>query len=109
MIGVTAVTEACCQAVLQSGTEQWGMRFALTSVAVHMCWVTADLYGQQIFIGVIAVTQGCCQAVLQSSTEQWGMQVALTSGAIFCAQPMFLVCLGLIYVHLVFYGCLLPV
>jgi len=77
LIGVTAVTQACCQAILQSSTEQWRMHFALTSVAVRYSWVTAYLYVEQILIGVIAVTQACCQAVLQSSTEQWGMQVCL--------------------------------
>ena len=43
-MGVIAVTQACYQSVLQSSTEQWGMHFALTSVAVNWCWVTADLY-----------------------------------------------------------------
>jgi len=81
LMGVTAVTQACCQAVLQSSTEQWRMHFALTSVAVNWSWVTAYLYVEQILIGGTAVTQACCQAVLQSSTEQWRMHFALTSDA----------------------------
>ncbi len=70
-IGVIAVTQACCEPVLQSSTGQCGMHFAKTSAAVHWCWVTAHLYEQQNFIGVIAVTQACCEPVLQSSTGQW--------------------------------------
>ena len=34
-IGVIAVTQACCEPVLQSNTEQWGMRFTLVTAAVH--------------------------------------------------------------------------
>ena len=58
------------------------MQFALTSVAVHWCWVTAHLYEQNISIGVIAETQACSEPVSQSTTEQWGMQIALTSVAV---------------------------
>ncbi len=36
-IGVGAVTQACCELVLQSSTEQWGMHFALSSAAQHCC------------------------------------------------------------------------
>jgi len=54
---VIAVTQACCQAVLQSSTEQCKMHFAQTSAAVHFC----RLYEEQISIGVIAVTQACCE------------------------------------------------
>ena len=68
--GVLAVAQACCQAVLQSSTEQWGMHFALTSAAMHWWWVTARLYKEQNFISAIAVAQGCCKPVLHSSTEQ---------------------------------------
>ncbi len=61
------------------------MHFALTSAAVHLSWVSAGLYEEQIVIGVIAVTQACCEPVLHSSTEQWGMHFALTSAAVhFC-------------------------
>ena len=67
-IGVIAVTQACCEPVLQSNTEQWGMHFALPSAAVHLSWFTAHLYEEQISIGVIAVTQACCEPVLQSTT-----------------------------------------
>ncbi|DBA89324.1 TPA: hypothetical protein ACH3X2_004768 [Trebouxia sp. C0005] len=35
---------ACCEPVLQSSTEQWGMHFAQTSAALHVCWLTAHLY-----------------------------------------------------------------
>ncbi len=67
--GVVAVTQACCEPVLQSTTEQWGMHFAQTSAAVHFCWLTAHLYEEQISTGVIAVTQACCEPVLQSTTD----------------------------------------
>ncbi len=59
-----------------------GNAFALTSAAVHECWVTAHLYGEQISIGVIAVTKTCCEPVLQSSTEQWELHFALTRHAV---------------------------
>ena len=58
-----AVTEGYCEPVVQSSTEQWGVQFCKTSVAVHWCWATAQLCEQQIFIGAIAVTQGCCEPV----------------------------------------------
>ncbi len=35
-IGAIAVTQACCEPVLQSTTEQWEMHFALISAAVHL-------------------------------------------------------------------------
>ncbi len=38
---------------------------------MHWCWVTAQLYEQQILTGVFAVKQACWQPVLHSSTEQW--------------------------------------
>ncbi len=69
LIGVTAVTQARCQAVLQSSIEQWGMHFALTSVRVSWCCVTADMYVEQIVIVVNAVTQACCQAVFHSNSS----------------------------------------
>ena len=67
---VIAVTQACCEPVLQSSTEQWGMLFALTSTAVHFCWLTAHLYEEQISTGITAGTQACCEPVLQSSIVQ---------------------------------------
>ncbi len=42
-IGVIAVTQTCCEPVLQSNTEQSEMHVALTSAAVHFCWLTAHL------------------------------------------------------------------
>ena len=68
-IGVSAVTQTCCEPVLQSSTEQWGMHFAQISAAVHSSWLTAHLYEEEISTGVIAKTQACCELVLQSSTE----------------------------------------
>ena len=68
-IGVIAVTQTCCEPVLQSSTEQWGMYFALSSAVLHTIWLTAHLYKGQVFTGVIAKTQACCELVLQSSTE----------------------------------------
>ena len=56
-ICVIAVTQTCCEPVLQSTTEQWGMYFALTSAAVHVYWLSAHLYKEQVSIGVIAVAQ----------------------------------------------------
>ena len=82
-IGAIAVPQACCELVLQSSTEQWGIRFAQTSAAEHWCWVTAHLYEQQIFIGAIAVPQACCELVLQSSTEAGGV-FPITVGNAFC-------------------------
>jgi len=76
------VMQACCEPVLQSSTEQWGMHVALTSAAVHWCWSKAHLYEEQIFSSVIAMIQACCQPVLQSSTEQWELHLALTSAAV---------------------------
>ena len=31
LIGVIAVTQACCQPLLQTSTEQWGLHVALSS------------------------------------------------------------------------------
>jgi len=56
-IGVFAVTQGCCQPVLQSSTAQWSMHFAKTSAAVPWWWVAAHLYEEQMFINVAAVTQ----------------------------------------------------
>ncbi len=69
LIGVTAVSESCCQPVLQSSLEQWGVRFAKNSAAVHWVCRTADQYERETFIGVTAVSQRCCQPVLHSSNE----------------------------------------
>ncbi len=69
--GVIAVTQACCEPVVQSSTGQWSLHSAQASAAVHWCWVTVQLHEQQTFIGVIAVTQACCEPVVQSSTGQW--------------------------------------
>ncbi len=81
-IGVSAVTQACCEVLLQSSTEQWRLHFALTSAAVHFLCVTAHLYEEQMSIGVSAVTQACCEVLLQSSTEQWRLHFALISAAV---------------------------
>ncbi len=70
------MTQACCEPVFQSTTEQGEMHFAQTSVAVHLSWPTAHLYEEQISIGAIAVTQACCEPVLQSTTDQWEMHFA---------------------------------
>ncbi len=61
------------------------MHFALTSAAVHCCWVTAPLYEQHISKGATELTQACCESVSQSSAEQRGIHCALTSAAVhFC-------------------------
>ncbi len=68
IIGVVAVTQACCEPMLQSSTGHYGMHLALSSAAEHWCWVTADMYEESTIIGVVAVTQACCQPGLQTST-----------------------------------------
>ena len=55
-IGVIALTQACCESVLQSSTEEWVMHFALNRAAVHWCWLTVNLYEEQISIGVTSMT-----------------------------------------------------
>ncbi len=70
IIGVIAVSQGCCQSVLQSSIELWGMHSLNISAAVHWFCIVADLYEQQIIIGVIAESQDCCQSVLQSSIVQ---------------------------------------
>ena len=83
-IGANAVTQGCCEPVLQSSTELCGVHLARTNAAVHWCWVTAHLSEQQIFTGAVAVTQGCCEPVLQSSTEQRVVHLARTDAAVHC-------------------------
>ncbi len=56
IIGVIAVSQGCCQPVLQSSIVQWRMHFAKNSAAVHWFSIIADLYEQQIIIGVYAVS-----------------------------------------------------
>ena len=51
---VLAVAQACWQPDLNSSTDQWGVHSAKSSIAVRCYWVTAQLFGQQIFIGVMA-------------------------------------------------------
>jgi len=79
---VIAVAQACCEPVLQSSNEQWGMHSAQACAAVQLSWPTAPLNEEQISIGVIAVKQASCEPVLQSSNEQWGMHSAQTSAAV---------------------------
>ena len=74
--------QACCEAVLQSSTEQQGSYSALTSAAVLWCCITAHLYEEQMSVGVTAGSQACCEPVLQSSTEQWGSYASLASVAV---------------------------
>ena len=81
-MGVIAVAQDCCQAGLQSNTEQWGSYFASTSAAVLWCYITAHLNEEQFSIGVIAIAQACCEPALQRSTEQQGSCFALTSPAV---------------------------
>ena len=42
-IGVIAVTQACCEPVLQSSIGQCGTQFAKTRAAVLLWWITARL------------------------------------------------------------------
>ena len=87
--GVIALTQACCEPVLQSTTIQWRMHFAHTSAAVHFCSLTEHLYEEQISIGLSAVTEACCEPVLQSSTEQWRMHLALCCPVLQCISVRF--------------------
>ena len=57
-IGAIAVAQGCCEASLQSSTEQQGSYSALTSSAVHWSSITPHLCEQQFSIGAIAVAQG---------------------------------------------------
>ena len=66
-IGVFAATQACCQPVLHSSSEQGA---TVLCQKRHWCWATAHLWEEQISIGVFAATQACCQPVLHSSSEQ---------------------------------------
>ena len=52
------------------------------STGLHWCFITVQLYEEQLSLGVFAVTQGCCQPDSHSSTEQWGAYFALTSAAV---------------------------
>ena len=76
------MTQACCEPVLQSTTEQWRMHFAFISAPVHLSLLFAHLYEEQISIGAVAVTQACCEPVLQSTTEQWRIHFAMISAAV---------------------------
>jgi len=42
---------ASCEPVLQSSTERWGAHFALSSAALHWCWLIAHLYEEQMCMG----------------------------------------------------------
>ncbi len=81
-MGVVAVGQGCCEASLQSNTEQCQSYSVLTSAAVHWSCINALLDEEQISIGVVAVAQGCCEPVLQSNTEQWESYCALSSDAV---------------------------
>ena len=108
-MGVIAVTQGYCEAVLQSSTEQLEQHFAKNSVAVHWCWITAHLYDQQIFTGANAVTQGCCQAVLQSSTEQWEQHFAQGSAAVhYCWVTAHMYCQAAMKSSTEQWVCILP-
>ena len=54
--GVSAGTQACCQAVLQTNLNSREAIMPLTSASVHWCCVTAQLCEEKMSIGVIAVT-----------------------------------------------------
>jgi len=87
-IGVLALTQACCQPVLLSNTDQWKMYLTQSSAAVPCCWVIAYLCEEVIFIGVFAVTQGCCQPVLKSSIS-WQQQSKSNANLLPLLQPDF--------------------
>ena len=84
--GVFAVTQACCEPVIQSSTGRLGIHLIPSRAAEHWCWVTADLYEEPIILGAFAVTQACCQPVLQSSTGHMRMHLILNSADLY-EQP----------------------
>ena len=56
-LGSLLSCRSCTGRLTYQGKEEWGLHFALNSVAVHWCWVSAHLYEEQIFIGVSAGLQ----------------------------------------------------
>ena len=70
---------------MQSSTEQWELRVALSSAVVQMCRLIAHLQEQQGFTGVFAGKQHC-QLFLHSNMEQWGVHVALSSATVHWCQ-----------------------
>ena len=78
-----AVAQACCDLVLQSSTEQWGLHIALTSAGVLWCCIIAHLYEQQICVGVIAVdTVPATSPFCRSALKQCGSYFVLNSAAV---------------------------
>ena len=81
---------ACCEAVLQSSTEQWGLQFALSTAAVQFCWVSAHLNEMHFTIGAIAVKHcllACCSVVLCKTGSQQPCATAVTPMKI-CSSHM---------------------
>ena len=72
-LGAIAVTQACCEPVVQCTTDQWGLHFAQTNAAVHFCWLTAQLYEEPISSsGQNAVsTVQCCYAKQAHSRQSF--------------------------------------
>jgi len=53
--------------------------FAKNSVAVHWCWVTAQLYEQYVFIGVCAVTHLLATCLEQ---QHWTVVIAFAKNSV---------------------------
>ena len=81
-MGITAMTQSCCQPVLGSCAEPEGNCSALNKAAVPLALRSASLYEKPICIGLSAVTQGCCQPDLHSSTELEGKCSPLNRAAV---------------------------
>ena len=79
-----AVAEGHWQPGLQSSTVQRGKLLAKFSAAVHWCWVTASLYGEQTSIGVLQWQKAAGSLVCRA---------ALCRGDCFLPNPV-LQCIG---------------
>jgi len=85
---ILRLCSAAVDSVLQSSTEDWGARFALSSAAVHRCWLTAPLYEEQICIGVTTVLK--CKLWACFAEQHW------TLGISFCQSQC---CSALLLAH----------
>ena len=57
------------------------MHFAHVSAAVHLCWLTAHLYEQQIFTLLFQSHKHAVSLFCRATLDQWGMPFALSNAA----------------------------
>jgi len=57
------------------------MHFAHISAAVHLCWLAAHLYEQQIFTLVFQSHKHAVSLFCRATLDQWGMPFALINAA----------------------------